>query len=296
MKLDRLLAITMELLTKKRVRASELAARFEVSTRTIYREIELINQAGFPVVSFTGADGGFELMDGFFLTKQQFTVQDFSIIYKLIQGIESAVSGKYTTLKHRIGSLHPKMSEEDTDDILLDLSTAPEEKEPVRMLSAAIHARKAVSFNYRSSTNDVTERSVEPAKLYWERGAWYVEGYCLSRRANRWFRISRITRLQLLEEHFLPREPVPDSPANPPLGIAAHLRFEPAAEPRVSEQFREECRHCGDHIEVKTVFYKLEYAVSIILSYGSKVVVVSPPELKEAVSAELKATQSRYDS
>ncbi|WP_353625960.1 HTH domain-containing protein [Bacillus sp. JCM 19041] len=86
MKLARLLGITMELLTKRRVTATDLAARFEVSIRTIYRDIELINQAGVPVASFSGADGGFELMNGFFLTKQTFSLDDLLLIYSLLKG------------------------------------------------------------------------------------------------------------------------------------------------------------------------------------------------------------------
>ena len=76
MKLDRLLGITMELLTK-RVTATALAARYEVSVRTIYRDVDLINQAGIPIASYPGADGGFELMSGFYLTRQHFSVDDF---------------------------------------------------------------------------------------------------------------------------------------------------------------------------------------------------------------------------
>lgn len=91
MKLDRMLGITMELLAKRRVTATELAARFEVSIRTIYRDVDLINQAGIPVASFTGTDGGFELMNGFFLTKQHFSVDDFSVIYNLLKGMKGAM-------------------------------------------------------------------------------------------------------------------------------------------------------------------------------------------------------------
>lgn len=128
MKLDRMLAIILELMAKKRVRASELADRFGVSTRTIYREIELINQAGIPIVSFTGADGGFELMDGFFLSRQHFTVQDLAVIYRLLRSVEEAAGGKFTRLKDKLGSLHPKLSgDEAVDDTLIELSTSQEE-------------------------------------------------------------------------------------------------------------------------------------------------------------------------
>jgi predicted DNA-binding transcriptional regulator YafY len=99
----------MELLTKKRVTATELAARFEVSVRTIYRDVEFISQAGIPVASFLGTDGGFELMDGFFLTKQHFSVDDFSMIYHLLRGVEGTIGGTFTSLMHKLGSLQPAL-------------------------------------------------------------------------------------------------------------------------------------------------------------------------------------------
>ncbi|WP_435923486.1 helix-turn-helix transcriptional regulator [Paenibacillus sp. DYY-L-2] len=295
MKLDRLLAITLELMAKKRVRASDLAARFEVSTRTIYREIELINQAGIPVVSFTGADGGFEIMDGFFLSKQHFTVQDFSVIYQLLQSVEGTVGDRFTLLKDKLGSLHPKLSNREyTDDILLELSTSQDEKETVRVIYHAIQRKKVIGFSYRSASGTVTGRRVEPDRLVWDRGAWYLDGYCLSRRAPRLFRVSRISALLVQEERFQPREPAPAFPEDKPLGMHARLRFERSAEPRVSEQFAGQCRYSGDHIEVETVFYTEAYALSVVLSYGSKVIVLSPPELKEALFREIREIRGRY--
>lgn len=295
MKLDRMLAITLELMAKKRVRASDLAARFEVSTRTIYREIELINQAGIPVVSFTGADGGFELMDGFFLTKQHFTVSDFSAIYQLLRGVEGAVGDRFTLLKDKLETLHPKLSNHDVDDLLLDLgSSSREEKEIVRVVYRAIQQKQVIAFTYRSASGTVTDRRVEPIRLLWERGVWYLEGYCLSRLAIRLFCVSRMTDLHLSGEKFQPRELVPTPPEDEPIGIHAHLRFEQTAEPRVSEQFAGQCRYVDEHIEVETVFYTKDYALSVVLSYGAKVVVLSPPQLKEALIEAIEEIRGRY--
>lgn len=297
MKLDRLLAITLELMAKKRVRAADLAARFEVSARTIYREIELINQAGIPVVSYTGADGGFELMDGFFLTKQHFTVQDFSVIYQLLQSVESAVGDRFTLMKDKLRSLHPSLAsaKEGTEDILFDLSTAESERETVRELYRAIGAKRVIAFDYTSATGKVTARRLEPVRLFWERGAWYVEGYCLTRSASRMFRVSRMGAVQISDENFLPREPAGDALEEPPLGIRAHLRFDKSADPRVSEHFPGECRHEGEYIDVRTVFYQEEYALSVVLSYGAKVVVVEPAELRAALLEKLGEIRGRYD-
>ncbi len=297
MKLDRMLAITLELMSKKRVRAADLAARFEVSTRTIYREIELINQAGIPVVSYTGADGGFELMDGFLLTKQHFTVQDFSVIYRLLQSVEGAVGDRYTRMKDKLRSLHPKLeSGEHADDIFFDLSTSEPERETVRGIYGAIGRKNVIVFAYQSASGTMSERRVEPTRLFWERGAWYVEGHCLTRSARRLFRVSRMSGLVIANEMFEPREETESAGSEEqPLGIHAHLRFDKSADPRVSEQFPGECSHEVDYIDVRTVFYKEEYALSVVLSYGAKVVVMEPRELRKTLIDELEEIRGRYD-
>lgn len=294
MKLDRMLAITLELMSKKRVRASELAARFEVSTRTIYREIELINQAGIPVTSFTGADGGFELMDGFFITKQHFSLQDLSDIYQLIQSVEGAVGGRFTTLKHKLSSLQPRLSNEELmSNIVIDISTPEKEKDTIRKISQSIDRSKIIGFTYMSASGSVKERKAEPVKLYWEHGIWYLEAFCLSHHAERLFRVSRISQLQMLEESRPPRRTHPANEEQP-TGIQAKLRFEQTADPRVSEQFPGEYRYEDNYIEVNTTFYTMEYAVSVVLSYGAKVSILSPPELRDAMLKTLYDIQKKY--
>lgn len=235
-------------------------------------------------------------MDGFFLTRQHFTVQDFAVIYRLLRSVEEAVGGRFTRLKDKLGSLHPKLSgDEAVGDILIELSTSQEEREIARIVYRAIQQKHVITFTYCDSLGSVTERSLEPSRLFWERGSWYLEGYCLSRLAPRLFRLTRMRALQVTEETFQPRESVAESPPeHAPLGIQAHLRFEQTAEPRVSEQFAGECRYAGDHIEVETVFYSEDYALSIILSYGAKVVVLSPPELKEALFRAIQDIQGCY--
>lgn len=295
MKLDRLLGITLELMTKRRVTATELAARFEVSVRTVYRDIELINQAGIPVASYTGAEGGFELMDGFYLTKQHFSVDDFSLIYNLLNSMEGAIGSKFTTLMHKLGSLHPALlNGERHDKLIIDLSASENEKPIIHPLFNAIHEAKVVAFSYTSASGTVSERKVEPNRIYWEKGVWYLEGYCLLRRAKRFFRISRMANLQISEETFHPRE-VSIAPEEETFqGTQVHLRFDPAARQRVLEQFAGECVHQGTHIDVKTIFYVREYALSVILSYGSKVEIIEPNDLKEDLMEAIAHIQQLY--
>lgn len=296
MKLDRLLGITMELMTKKRVTAKELASRFEVSVRTIYRDIDWINQSGIPVVSFSGADGGFELMSGYFLTKQHFSIDDFSIIYNLLKSVESTVSGpKFTNLINKLGSLQPALlNGERQDKIIFGISASEKEKEMVIPLMEAVDKSKRISLTYTNAGNQVSERKIEPLNLLWERGAWYLDGYCLSKKDKRYFRVSRIANLEVLEEPFIPKVEHKRPVQEQKQGTNTHLRFDLTAQTRVFEQFPEEFIHHRDFIDVQTIFYSRDYAISVILSYGAKVKIISPDDLKDDLSQTINDIQKPY--
>ncbi|TCJ04708.1 helix-turn-helix transcriptional regulator [Cytobacillus praedii] len=294
MKLDRLLGITMALLTKRRVTATELASRFEVSIRTIYRDIELINLSGIPVTSFSGTDGGFELMSGFFLTKQYFSIDDFSVIYNLLKEMDGAVGGKeYTTLINKLSTLQPALLHADRQDkIIFDMSASEGEKEIIIPLLKAIDQTKRIEFTYTNALGQESIRKIEPLNLLWERGTWYIDSYCLLRKDKRYFRVSRMTNLEVLEELFTRKiyfkRPVQEH------GTNAHLRFDLSAQPRVFEQFPGEFTHHGDFIDVQTIFYSREYAISIILSYGEKVEIISPVELKDDLMQKMNEIRKVY--
>lgn len=295
MKLDRMLGIMMELLTRKRVTAAALAARFEVSIRTIYRDVDLINQAGIPVASFTGTDGGFELMNGFFLTKQHFSVDDFSVIYNLLKGMEGAMGGQSVSIMQKLSSLQPALLKGGYHDkIIFDMSTSESEKEIVHPILHAINRTKVIAFSYTSASGTLSQRKAEPIKLYWERGTWYLEAYCLSHQAKRFFRVSRIANLEALEDSFHLRDLSLLPTEKEMQGLQAHLRFDVTAQPRVFEQFRGECTYYGDYIDVNTVFYSREYAMSVVLSYSSKVTIVSPEELKQDLLEKINEIQKLY--
>lgn len=178
MRLDRLLGITLELMAKKRVTAAELADKFEVSVRTVYRDVELINQAGIPVASFTGADGGFELMNGFFLTRQYFSVDDLSVIYSLLKVMEGAMGGAVSPALRKLASLHPGLANEGSQEaVVLGISVPEHERDIVQELFRAIRQSRVVQMAYTSASGSATERILEPLNLLWEKGVWYLEAY-----------------------------------------------------------------------------------------------------------------------
>lgn len=132
MKLDRLLAITMTLLNQPRISATDLSKRFEVSLRTIYRDMEAINQAGIPIVSFAGSEGGYEIMQGYRLEKQVLSLEDFSSICSALRGVRSATDqSEIDRLIERIGVLMPEPSTT-RDQIYMDLDFKPAPNDKVQ--------------------------------------------------------------------------------------------------------------------------------------------------------------------
>lgn len=235
-------------------------------------------------------------MDGFFLSKQHFSVHDFSIIYNLLKGLEGAVGGTFTTLMHKLGSLHPALLKGECEELILfDICTSEHERPVVRSLFEAVHQKKRVLFSYMDSKGNFSRREVEPIRLYWERGAWYLEAYCLLRNDLRYFRIPRLTELLVTNEIFLPRTPSAVPQDNPVQGMQLHLRFDLDTRPRVMEQFHGEYVANDTYIDVFTMVYTKEYALSMILSYGSKVEIISPSELKGDLLKIISEIQFRYN-
>ncbi len=298
MRLNRLLGIALELMAKRRVTASELSAKFEVSVRTVYRDVELIDQAGIPVASFTGADGGFELMDGFFLTRQHFTVEDLSMIYALLKAMQGAMGGAVAPAMRKLASLHPALGsdEEPGQAVVLDMSTTERDRDIVHRLIQAIRRSRVVELAYASASGTRSERSAEPLNLLWEKGVWYLEAYCRKRQAKRYFRVSRIERLLVTETAFAPRRFTEVPEREHSAGVQAHLRFDKSVSVRALEQFPGECAYRGDRVDVRTTFYSHEYALSVIASYGTKVEILSPDELRDEVVAHLEAIRHHHQT
>jgi predicted DNA-binding transcriptional regulator YafY len=289
-KLDRLLAITMTLLNQARVNATELAERFEVSLRTIYRDMESINQAGIPIVSFPGSDGGYEILPGYRIDKQILSLDDFSSICSALRGARSATdSSNIDGLLERIGALMPvPSSNTSTISVDLDFTPTPNDKEKIGPLHQAIKELHKVRFEYLDNKGKETERTVEPMGLFLKGYIWYLYGYCLTRNDIRVFRLSRMLQLRgLPETTFIRRnyslqdvEQQFMSQANF-AKVRADLRFNPEVKTRVRDEFGYDqvIVNLDGTLSVTTYYSSTERAIQNILSYSSQVTIIEPPDL-----------------
>lgn len=202
MQINRLFQIVYILLNKRLVTAKELSEHFEVSQRTIYRDIEILSEAGIPVYANRGKGGGICLMEQFILNKSVLTKQEQNDILSALQGINATSYEEVTSTLNKLCSL---FQTENTDWIEVDFSywnSREEDRRKFAQLKAAILNCKVISFQYYNSYGQESSRVAEPLKLVFKAQAWYLSAYCLEKQSVRYFKITRMESLTVSEESF----------------------------------------------------------------------------------------------
>ena len=213
MKVERLLSMIMTLLAKERVGAQELAEQFEVSPRTIYRDIDAINMAGIPVRSTSGVGGGFEIMPSYKLDKKVFSTAELSTLLMGLSGLSGMMRGEelvntLAKVKSFIPADRAKDIELKANQVCIDLSPWMDTQniQPyLEIMKTALQESRLLTFAYVDQHGNKTVRTVEPYQLVLKSSHWYLQGYCHIRNDYRLFKLSRISGLQMQGETFTPR-------------------------------------------------------------------------------------------
>ncbi len=306
MKLDRLLAITMLLLNRKRVSAKELADRFEVSLRTIYRDVETIQHAGIPVVSFPGSTGGYEIMDRYRLDRQYLSFEELNAIIIALRGIRSTLEEQeIEPLLNKVGAMLGKAEgdrmENASDQIVIDVnpwSGGQGDKEKLTRLRKAIRENRIIRFAYTRGDGEQTSRSCEPMRLVLKGYVWYLYGFCLLRGDFRIFRLSRMRDTVITDHPFARRE---DPYAGVPLRweqtggayplVNLVLRFEPKSRVKAEDDFPTDAmeRMPDGSVLVRVTRPDEPWLYHYLLGFGPDVKVLEPPE----TAARLRETAEK---
>jgi len=207
MKIDRQLGIITILLQHSKVTAPELAGKFEVSRRTILRDIDDICKAGIPVVTCQGGDGGIRIAEGYKLDKSVLTVDEINSIVAGLKGIGSVTDPSRT--ERLINKLAPEKKGivSTQDSILIDLASHYKSSlsEKIDLIRNAIKDKKVISFDYYSAKGSVRRR-IEPCIITFKWTSWYVYGFCRDKGDFRLFKLNRLWKPCIAEETFEPRE------------------------------------------------------------------------------------------
>lgn len=313
-KTDRLLAIVLELQRTKVIRAEDLAASFETSTRTIYRDIQALSEAGVPIAGAPGL--GYSLMEGYFLPPVSFTVEEAVALLIGTDFVEQKFDHGYGTKarssRAKIEAILPENVRQETSRVrtttrLLSVGDAPtegQEKAILECLRRAILDVRKVKFHYSKNVSEAdgnrhSDRAVAPYGLILAKGSWILVAHCDLRQELRHFRLSRMSRLTVLEDTFLfPPDfmlhhyrPVDDR------DVLVRMHAHPGIAEKVKESnnfFMEAFEHQEDGLYVTFRVRQPEELLHWVLGWGGDVVVLEPESLRNRVRKEAEKMLQRY--
>ncbi|SFL91367.1 Predicted DNA-binding transcriptional regulator YafY, contains an HTH and WYL domains [Gracilibacillus orientalis] len=285
MKIDRLLGIIMLLIHRKRMKAVELSRYFEVSERTIYRDMESLNSAGIPILSLPGQEGGYELMDGFLLDKKYLTLDELLSIQWALSSIEKATG--FEDINELITKINQLIDPETTQDKNIQLHLS--DSNHIQTIYKAIQNCKVIGIRYVNYTGTETKRSIEPMGIFLSDYHWYTWAYCLLRNEPRVFKLTRIVETYNTNRYFIRRpytiediyENSDKKSGSDIRPFTVCLRFSQEARAQVLDNFREDeiVDSLDGTITVEKNYYSNDRAISQIMSFGNKVRIVYPKEL-----------------
>ncbi|WP_167957247.1 helix-turn-helix transcriptional regulator [Anaerosporobacter faecicola] len=287
MKIDRLIGILSILLQQDKVTAPYLAEKFEVSRRTINRDIEDLCQAGIPLVTTQGQSGGISIMEGYRMERTLLSSMEMQAILTGLQSLDT-VSGT-----NRYQQLMNKLSVKETNNlsmsngIMINLSSwyksslAPK----IELIRDAITQNQIITFTYCSPNGENVKR-IEPYLLLFQWSSWYVWGYCLQNKDFRLYKIQRILALQNTLERFSPRA-LPEVPLLPeplgPLSISITARFDPSVKWRLIDDYGPDFLQEEEdgHLLFQFDFTNRKHLLHWLMSFGDKVELLEPADIKE---------------
>jgi predicted DNA-binding transcriptional regulator YafY len=287
MKIDRLIGILSILLQKDMVTAPELAEHFEVSRRTINRDIEALSKAGIPIQTLQGSGGGISIMKGYRMDRTLLTSKDMQMILAGLRSLDSVSgSGYYGQLMEKIQTGSSELIS-GRDSVLIDLSSwyktslAPK----ISTIQDAIENRHILDFYYYAPSGE-SERSIEPYYVVFKWTSWYVYGWCLKRQDYRLFKLNRMDKLRETGEAFACRNaPVPElsSELAFPRNIILKALFDPDMKWRLVEEFGPDCYEVqkDGRLLLNRDYSDMENLTMWMLTFGDKVEVLDPPELRD---------------
>ncbi|MDE5801924.1 MAG: YafY family transcriptional regulator [Lachnospiraceae bacterium] len=313
--LNRRLGIVYLLMKKKTVTAAELAERYEVSVRTIYRDIEALSMIGVPVYAQKGRNGGISLTEQFVLDRMLVTEEEQKQILAALKSLDEVGARTEQDTFHKLGDF---FKVQPPNWIAVDFSDwSGKRQELFEGVRRAILETKVICFDYYGQNGTMTHRTVEPVQLLFKEYTWYLRAFCRSRNAMRLFKLLRMKRMELLPETFTPRpevytedvnscgEPKDDKSVTTASDNDVILK-EKAIEIHIakSEAYRIYDRFEEDEITVledgsfliKIDWIQDDWLWGMILSFGSAAEVTAPKEAREEMQRRIRKMAEVYEA
>lgn len=291
---SRLFKILYYLVEHGKATAPELASQFEVSVRTIYRDIDMISSAGIPLYATTGRNGGITIGDDFVLDKILFSDQEKQQILTALRSVALVSDDVQATLT-KLAALF-KM----TGDAWLEIDftrwgNQRQDHQTFQTLKTAIIQRKKIRMTYVRASGDVMKREICPLKLVYKAKAWYLQAYCLKKEDYRLFKLTRMMEIELLDETFgsyhYPEIPKQEQQQYPMIVLA----FRQSQAYRVYDEFEtDQITKETERLIVQTRMPIDDWLIGYLLSFGQEVEVIKPAYLKQMMIQQVKKLYEYY--
>ena len=288
---SRLFKILYYLLDRERATAPELAAEFEVSKRTIYRDVEALSSAGIPIYAEPGRNGGIYLLQDFILDRAILSENEK---LEVLAAIQSICATGYNSGKDMLTKLSALFNVNTRNWLEVDFSRwgkCAYDNAKFEALKTAVIQCKEIKILYEGTKSERRKRIVQPLKIAYKSKEWYLKAFCTEKQDFRIFKLNRILELEVLENTFAPR-PYPEEKDNLQQAYPEIvLLFSKEMAYRVYDEFDEteiKCQEKGD-LMVRARMPVDTWLIGHLLSFGAQVEIIEPVYLKGVLAAQAQA-------
>ncbi|MFX3617349.1 MAG: helix-turn-helix transcriptional regulator [Sporolactobacillus sp.] len=302
MSINRHFEIIYRLLNRKIVTAKELAEHFEVSTRTIYRDVDALSSAGIPIYASKGKGGGISLLEGYSLNTSLITSKEQDDI---LIGLQTLMATDILNTGDILKKLTLLFKKQATNWIEVDFSawgSGPEKKQMFSQLRKAILSRHTIRFIYFNSEGEKSERGVQPYRLLFKKNAWYLSGFCLLKNDSRIFKINRMQNVIVTDEVF-DSKPFPQAAGHnaeqqvAQNNVTVTLRISSKGAYRVYDEFEDDMitENENGSFTIHAQFPMGSWLDNYLLSFGTLLEGIHPDHLRVRIVKKLEELKHTLD-
>ncbi len=292
---NRLFQMLFMLIEKGSSTAPELAEHFEVSVRTIYRDIDILSSVGVPIYTIQGKGGGIFIQENYVLNKSLLSEQEQKQILLSLQGLRIFDDENTGALLSKLGGIFQKKN---ISWIEVDFSEWRKRSEDIfRILQSAIFKSKVVTFTYHSGKGQSEKRRAEPLKLVFKSRDWYLYAFCKTRRDFRFFKLNRIKNPQITERNFVRAAPdkVFDNVSRySEKTVTLSLLFQKEMAYRIYDEFDDVTELEDGNYSVNIALPNNDSLYSFLLSFGGSVEVIAPKQVRKTMIKKIIAMKNKY--
>ena len=297
MQINRLLEIVYILLDKKMVTAKELSGHFEVSQRTIYRDIDALSAAGIPVYTNKGKGGGISLLDNFVLNKSMLSDKEQIDILSSLQGLNALNVPDVEPVLKKLSILFDKNNTNWIDVDFSHWGSDDKEREKFNQLKTAILSSNIIIFEYMNSDGERSKRIVEPLQMFFKEKSWYLKAYCTQKQDFRTFKIIRMKNIELTQQTFTRKvQKAQNIEFLNENMITLKLKFSKAISNRVYDEFCQETITLNNDgsFTVIVKYPENEWIYGYIMSFGAWCEVIEPYHIRKLIQKRFEEGLNNY--